>query len=85
MANKFKKKRETTNKTKDWLTDYYKTGREWDKENRRRQEESGQEPSRGLKNLTPFEQGCIALIALGIIGFIVKIFVLGHGFMTIGI
>ena len=43
MANRYKKKRETTNKTKDWITDYYQTGREFDKENRRRREKGGRQ------------------------------------------
>ena len=47
MANKYKKRRETTNKTKDWITDYYQTGREFDKENRRRREEAGEKEEKG--------------------------------------
>ncbi len=36
-----KKKRKVRNKTKDVLADYYRTNMEYDKENRRRQEEEG--------------------------------------------
>ena len=85
MANKYKKRRETTNKTKDWITDYYQTGREWDKDNRRRREEAGEKEEKGLKNLNSFERGCIVIIALAIIGMIIKYFILGHGFWTPGI
>ena len=59
MANRYKKKRQTTNKTKDWITDYYQTGREFDKENRRRREEAGEKEEKGLRNLNAFELTCI--------------------------
>ena len=52
MANRYKKKREVRNKTKDWLTDYYQTGRQWDKENRERREKEGQKEEKGLRNLS---------------------------------
>ncbi|MDO4176953.1 MAG: hypothetical protein Q4D99_05700 [Bacillota bacterium] len=85
MANKYKKKRVTKNKTKDWITDYYQTGREFDKENRARREREGKKEEKGLKNLNSFELTCIVIIALAIIGMIIKYFVLGHGFWTTGI
>ena len=85
MANKYKKRRQTTNKTKDWITDYYQTGREFDKENRRRREEAGEKEEKGLRNLNSFELGCIIIIALAIIGMIIKYVILGHGFWDWGI
>ena len=85
MANKYKKKRETTNRTKDWITDYYRTGREFDKENRARREREGQKEEKGLRNLNSFEITCIVVIALALLGMIIKYFILGNGFWTPGI
>ena len=85
MANKYKKKRKTTNKTKDWLTDYYQTGRKFDKENCERREKEGKKESKGLKNLNSFEITCIVVIVLALIGLFIKLVVLKHGFMTPGI
>lgn len=85
MANKYKKKRETTNRTKGWLTDFYQTGREFDKENRERREKEGKKESKGLKNLNSFEITCIVVIVLALIGLFIKLVVLKHGFMTPGI
>ena len=85
MANKYKKKREVRNKSKDWLTDYYQTGREWEKDNRRRREEAGEKEEQGLRNLNSFELGCIVIIVLALIGMFIKYFLLGHGFWTTGI
>ncbi|MCF0144700.1 MAG: hypothetical protein HUJ79_06380 [Firmicutes bacterium] len=84
MANRYKKKRETTNKTKDWITDYYQTGREWEKDNRRRREEAGEKEEKGLKNLNSFERGCIIVIGLALLGMFIKYVLLGHGFWTPG-
>ena len=85
MANKYKKKREVRNKSKDWLTDYYQTGREWEKDNRRRREEAGEKEQKGLRTLNSFELTCIVIIALALIGMFIKYFVLGHGFWTMGL
>jgi hypothetical protein len=85
MANKYNKKREVRNKSKDWLTDYYQTGREWEKDNRRRREEAGEKEEKGLRNLNSFELGCIVIIVLALIGMFIKYFLLGHGFWTTGI
>lgn len=85
MSNRYKKNRKTTNKTKDWITDYYQTGREWDKENRKRREESGQQENKGLKNLNSFELTCIAIIIVALIGLFIKLVILKHGFWTPGI
>ena len=85
MANRYKKKRETTNRTKDWITDYYRTGREFDKENRARREKEGQKEEKGLRNLNSFEITCIVVIALALLGMIIKYFILGHRFWTPGI
>ena len=84
MATRYKKKREVRNKSKDWLTDYYQTGRQWDKENRERREKEGQKVEKGLRNLNSFELGCIIIIALALIGMFIKYFILGHGFWTPG-
>lgn len=84
MANRFKKKN-VRNKSKDWLVDYYQTGREFDKENRRRREERGEKENKGLKNLNSFELWCIVIIVIGIIGLIIKLFVLDHDFMKPGL
>ena len=85
MANRYKKKRETTNRTKDWITDYYRTGREFDKENRARREREGQKEEKGLRNLNSFEITCIVVIALALLGMVIKYLILGHGFWTPGI
>lgn len=74
-SGKKKHKKKTRNKSKDWLMDYYNTGREFDKENRRRQEAEGNSP-RGLKNLNSFEWGCIVVIVLGLIGCFIRYVVL---------
>lgn len=84
MANRYKKKREIKNKTKGWITDYYQTGREWDKENRARREREGKKEEKGLKNLNSFERTCIIIIILAAIGMFIKYVVLGHGFWTPG-
>ena len=84
MANRYKKKREVRNKSKDWLTDYYQTGRQWEKDNRERREKEGQKEEKGLRNLNSFELGCIIIIALALIGMFIKYFILGHGFWTMG-
>ena len=67
-SGKKKHKKQVRNKTKDWLVDYYQTGREFDKENRRRQEEEGFQAPKGLKDLNSFEWGCVIVIVLGLIG-----------------
>ena len=84
MANRYKKKRETKNKTKGWITDYYNTGREWDKETRARREKEGKKEEKGLKNLNSFERTCIVIIILAALGMFIKYVVLGHGFWTPG-
>ena len=84
MANRYKKKREVRNKSKDWLTDYYQTGRQWEKDNRERREKEGQKEEKGLRNLNSFELGCSIIIALALIGMFIKYFILGHGFWTMG-
>ena len=85
MANRYKKKRKTVNKTKGWITDYYETGRQWDKENRQRREEAGEKEHKGLTNLNSFERTCIVIIILALIGLFIKLVVLKHGFWTPGI
>lgn len=85
MANRYKKKKKPINKTKGWITDYYETGREWDKENRRRREEAGETEHKGLKNLNSFELSCIVIIIVALIGLFIKLVILKHGFWTPGI
>ena len=62
-----KKKRQVRNKTKDVLADYYRTNMEYDRENRRRQEEEGVKP-KGLKNLNSTEKTYVIVIVLALIG-----------------
>ena len=79
------KNKKTINKSKDWLMDYYRTGREWEKENAARREERGEKEHKGLKNLNSFERWCIVIIIVALIGMFIKYFILGHGFWTPGI
>lgn len=75
MTKKKKKKKQYTNKTGEMLFDYVKTNRAYTEENRRRQEEEGMKTT-GLKNLNTMEKTCVVIIVLGIIGLIIKYFVL---------
>ena len=68
-----KKGRKVRNRTKDMLSDYYRTNKAYEEENRRRQQEEGVD-SRGLKNLNTTEKTCIAVIVLGLIGIVIKYF-----------
>ncbi len=70
-----KKKKKVRNKTKDMLADYYRTNKAYDEENRRRQQEEGVS-SKGLKNLNTTEKTCIVVIVLGLIGIVIKYFIL---------
>lgn len=72
MSSGKKKHKKVRNKSRDWFMDYYKTGREYDEENRRRQEEEGKTGFRGLKNLNSFEWGCVIVIILGLIGCFIR-------------
>lgn len=85
MANKYKKRKKPINKTKGWITDYYQTGREWEKENRRRRAEAGEKEHKGLKSLNAFELTCVVIIIIGLIGLFIKLVVLKHGFWTPGL
>ena len=75
MTKKNKKKRQVRNKAKDVLADYYKTNMAYDEENRQRQKEEGVE-TQGLKNLNTTEKTCVAVIVLGLIGIVIKYFIL---------
>lgn len=75
-SGKKKYKKKVRNKSKDWFMDYYKTGREYDEENRRRREEEGTASPKGLKNLNAFEVGCVITIVLGLIGCFIRYVVL---------
>lgn len=70
-----KKGKKVRNRTKDMLSDYYRTNKAYEEENRRRQQEEGVD-SRGLKNLNTTEKTCIAVIVLGLIGIVIKYFIL---------
>ncbi len=70
-----KKKRKVRNKTKDILADYYRTNMEYDKENRRRQEEEGVR-TKGLKNLNSTEKTYVIVIVLALIGIVIKYVIL---------
>lgn len=70
-----KKKKKVRNKTKDMLADYYRTNKAYDEENRRRQQEEGVS-SKDLKNLNTTEKTCIVVIVLGLIGIVIKYFIL---------
>ena len=70
-----KKKRKVRNKTKDVLADYYRTNMEYDKENRRRQEEEGVK-TKGLKNLNSTEKSYVIVIVLALIGIVIKYVIL---------
>ena len=76
MSSGKKKHKKVRNKSKDWLMDYYHTGRAFDEENRRRQEEEGVPKPKGLKNLNTFEWACVIIIILGLIGCFVRYVVL---------
>ncbi len=70
-----KKKRKVRNKTRDVLADYYRTNMEYDKENRRRQEEEGVK-TKGLKNLNSTEKTYVIVIVLALIGIVIKYVIL---------
>lgn len=70
-----KKKKKVRNKTKDMLADYYRTNKAYDEENRRRQQEEGVN-NRGLRNLNTTEKTCVVVIVLGLIGIVIKYFIL---------
>lgn len=75
MTKKQKKKKKVRNKTRDIIADYYETNKAYDQDNRRRQKEEGVS-SKGLKNLNTTEKTCIVVIVLGLIGIVIKYFVL---------
>ena len=70
-----KKKRKVRNKTRDVLADYYRTNMEYDKENRRRQEEEGVK-TKGLKNLNSTEKTYVIVIVMALIGIVIKYVIL---------
>lgn len=69
-----KKKRQVRNKARDVFTDYYRTNKEYAKENQRRQEQEGM--PKGLQNLTYREKTYIVVIVLGLIGIVVRYVIL---------
>lgn len=70
-----KEKKQTRNKARDMITDYYRTNKAYDEENRRRQDEEGVS-SRGLRNLNTTEKILVAIIVLGLIGIVVRYVIL---------
>lgn len=75
-SGKKKKKKQVRNKSKDWLMDYYKSGRAFDEENEKRRRSAGESEHRGLRNLNSFELGCVIVIVLGLIGCFIRYVVL---------
>ena len=70
-----KRKKQTRNKARDMIADYYRTNKAYDEENRRRQDEEGVR-SKGLRNLNTTEKTLVAIIVLGLIGIVVRYVIL---------
>lgn len=70
-----KGKKQTRNKARDMIADYYRTNKAYDEENRRRQDEEGVR-NKGLRNLNTTEKTLVAIIALGLIGIVVRYVIL---------
>ncbi len=70
-----KEKKQTRNKARDIIADYYRTNKAYDEENRRRQDEEGVR-SKGLRNLNTTEKALVAIIVLGLIGIVVRYVIL---------
>ncbi len=70
-----KEKKQTRNKARDMIADYYRTNKAYDEENRRRQDEEGVR-SKGLRNLNTTEKTLVAIIVLGLIGIVVRYVIL---------
>lgn len=70
-----KEKKQTRNKARDMIADYYRTNKAYDEENRRRQDEEGVK-SKGLRNLNTTEKTLVAIIVLGLIGIVVRYVIL---------
>ena len=70
-----KEKKQTRNKARDMIADYYRTNKAYDEENRRRQDEEGVR-SKGLRNLNTTEKALVAIIVLGLIGIVVSYVIL---------
>ena len=70
-----KEKKQTRNKARDMIADYYRTNKAYDEENRRRQDEEGVR-SKGLRNINTTEKALVAIIVLGLIGIVVRYVIL---------
>lgn len=70
-----KEKKQTRNKARNMIADYYRTNKAYDEENRRRQDEEGVR-SKGLRNLNTTEKALVAIIVLGLIGIVVRYVIL---------
>ena len=70
-----KGKKQTRNKARDMIADYYRTNKAYGEENRRRQDEEGVR-SKGLRNLNTTEKTLVAIIVLGLIGIVVRYVIL---------
>ncbi len=65
--------------------DYYNTNHATEDANERQRQAEGFREEKGLRNLSSFEKTCVVIIALAIVGFVVKVFVLGHGVTDFGL
>lgn len=74
MSGKSPKKRQIRNKTKDMLSDYYITNKEYTEENKRRQHEETDYAEK--KKMSFSEKILIAVIVLGCIGIVIKYIIL---------
>ena len=72
---KDKKQKQTRNKARDMIADYYRTNKAYDEENRRRLDKEGVR-SKGLRNLNTTEKALVAIIVLGLIGIVVRYVIL---------
>lgn len=72
---KDKKQKQTRNKARDMIADYYRTNKAYDEENRRRQDKEGVR-CKGLRNLNTTEKALVAIIVLGLIGIVVRYVIL---------
>ncbi len=73
---KEKKKREARNRARDVLTDYYRTNREYARENEERIEEENAAVGNSSRKWKPVEIAMLAVIVLGAIGIVIKYFIL---------
>jgi hypothetical protein len=73
---KKKGKREPRNKARDVLTDYYRTNREYARENNERIEAENRESGEAPGKWKPAEAAMLIVIILGAAGIVIKYFIL---------